>query len=113
MQTETTDVRNDVESLIDSLKIDDAGLLVGDLEGPQIAVEYETKQGNTKRRSGQVWAYDEGRWVDRLRFSENAGEDDEDPYYIQIDSNQEMLYSVAETRDVALGQITDIHVNPQ
>jgi len=72
-------------------KTDDYGRLDQE-DRVEIVVQYETDSGNVKTRSGEVWAVDDGT----LRFSANAGERNEDPYYVESRYGKAMLVSVSE-----------------
>lgn len=101
----------DVEKLKELAKeleqdADEYGRL-GDADRVEITVEYETKSGNTRDRSGEVWCVEcesDGS-VNKIRFSENAGEADEDPYYVDVERGS--VFSVSETgTKTELGPVT-------
>lgn len=104
--TEATELKAELESVANNNgEIVDAR--------PTVTVEYETQNGNTQSRTGEVWRVTDGGTFDDaiIRFSQNAGETDEDPYYIRIRNGKATLVSVAETREVDLGAVEAIDVD--
>jgi hypothetical protein len=100
-----TEITEFVDAM-DAKATDEYGTLADD-ERVEITVEYETDAGNTRTRTGTVWAVDEGRFgTTKLRFSADIG-DDEDPYYVEVRNGSATLVSVAETRETDLGDVTD------
>lgn len=104
-------VHTKVKMLADVLaaQVDEHGMLPEDNRF-EITVSYENRNGDISLRSGTVWAFDEGEWNDKIRVSESAGEDSEDPYYIRVRDDRSELVSVAETREVDLGDVSNIVV---
>jgi len=88
-----------VESLADNLEAaaDEYGNIDDDAS-PEITVEYETRQGNTRTRTGEVWSVtDGGTFEDRIvRFSADAGTDDEDSYALKITHGRVELVSYSD-----------------
>ena len=93
-------------------KTDEYGRLADD-DRVTITVEYETRSGNTRSREGEVWAVGEGSWGETLlRFSQNAGETDEDTYFVEINGDSETLVSVSELgNESELGEVENVDVD--
>jgi hypothetical protein len=89
--TDADDLRTDLETLAD-----DRGEIDGDR--PTLTVTYETRQGNERTRTGDVWRVSDGGTFDDavIRFSANAGDADEDPYYIRVRNGEMTLISISE-----------------
>ena len=102
-----TNVASELEN-----KTDEYGRLADD-DRVTITVEYETRSGNTRSREGEVWAVDEGTWGETiLRFSKNAGETDEDTYFVKINGDTETLISVSELgNESELGEVENVDVD--
>ena len=80
---------------------------VDDDERVEVEVQYETDNGNVKCRQGEVWMVEDGL----IRFSENAGEVSEDPYYVESRHGKAMLVSVSENgNETDLGGVVDFYV---
>jgi len=88
----------------------------GEIESPRptITVEYETRNGNIRSREGEVWRVSDGGTFDDavIRFSENAGEKDEDPYFIRVRNGSMKLFSIslASSTETELGDVEDVKV---
>lgn len=107
-QNNATNVASELES-----KTDEYGRLSDD-DRVTISVEYESRRsGNTLTKEGEVWAVDEGKWGETLlRFSQNAGETDENPYFVKIYDNGAELISVTELgNESELGDIGNVEVD--
>jgi hypothetical protein len=78
----------------------------------RIRVQYESDQsGNMLTKSGEVWGYSDAGTSEKIRFSMNAGEDNEDSYYISLWGSQAMLYSVDDYGDShGLGKVDTVKV---
>ena len=88
-------------------KTDEYGRLDQD-DRVEIEVQYKTDSGNVKSRTGEVWAVDDGT----LRFSDNAGERNEDPYYVESRYGKAMLVSVSESgTETDLGGVVGFSVS--
>ena len=73
----------------------------------EVEVQYETDNGNVKCRQGEVWMVEDGL----MRFSENAGEVNEDPYFVESRYGKAMLVSVSENgKETDLGDVVDFYV---
>lgn len=99
-ETDSETTVDELGELADELEQKDTEFgTLADGERFQITVKYETDAGNTRSRSGEVWAVDSDIGVGsetRIRFSEDAGEVDEDPYYIKLKNGDAVVVSVSE-----------------
>jgi len=91
---------------------DDRGEITADR--PTLTVTYTTPQGNQRTRTGDVWRVSDGRAFDDavIRFSANAGETDEDAYFIRVRHGDMTLVSVSERgTETALGAVVSVAVD--
>ena len=95
--------------VVESLETNEYGTLADD-ERFEITVEYETRSGNTRSRTGEVWAMDDHKFGgDIIRFSAGIGTDDEDSYYIHVMDRGAELVSVSEMGNrTELGDVESI-----
>jgi len=95
--------------VVESLETNEYGTLA-DEERFEITVEYETRSGNTRSRTGEVWAMDDHKFGgDIIRFSAGIGTDDEDSYYIHVMDRGAELVSVSEMGNrTELGDVESI-----
>jgi len=95
--------------VVESLETNEYGTLADD-ERFEITVEYETRSGNTRSRTGEVWAMDDHKFGgDIIRFSAGIGTDDEDTYFIHVMDRGAELVSVSEMGNrTELGDVESI-----
>jgi len=95
-------------------RTDEYGHIKNNDDRVTIKAEYETRNGNTRSREGQLWEVsDGGSWDDLvIRFSENAGETDEDPYFVRVRGDEVKLFSIslASDTETELGEVENLEV---
>jgi len=70
-----------------------------------ITVSYENRNGNISLKHGDVWRATD----DRIQFSQNVGETDEDPYFIRFDYSGATLVSVSDRgHKTDLGDVSNV-----
>jgi len=111
MQTQTEDA-NDVEQKATTIKavLEAQANEYGEIPEDawlEITVSYENRQGNISLKNGVVWRAK----GDKINFSKNAGEDDEDSYFLRFNYARISLISVSEVgRETEIGEVSNIVV---
>jgi len=71
----------------------------------EITVSYENRQGNINIKHGEVWRVADGR----INFSQNAGEVDEDSYFLRFNYGRVSVISVSERgTETEIGKLSNI-----
>jgi hypothetical protein len=105
-QTESNGVREKVQTIKSVLEAqankhgevpDDARI--------EITASYENRQGNISLKNGEVWRVSD----DRINFSQNIGEVDEDSYFLRFNYGRISLISVSERgTETEIGELSNI-----
>jgi len=107
-QTESIDVET-LKTVLEAQADDDTNTLPDDAR-VKIHVQYNPSRGkaDTLTKSGEVWGVCSGKFTDKIRFSMNAGKENESPFYLNTRGE---VYSIDDYGDAhELGKVKNVRI---